>query len=400
MALSDLALRRQALKLILLFGIVSFMGDITYEGARGVSGPYLALLGASAAVVGLVAGLGECLGYVLRVVAGYLADRLRSYWLLIFVGYASLLSIPALALAASWPAAALLLTVERLGKGLRSPARDAILSYAASRVGRGFGFGLHEALDQAGALIGPLLFAAVIALEGEPGYRSGFLLLLGPVAIALTTLSGAWHSERKIDRLEPRAGERSRGSSWGSLSSAFWRYVLFSSLAVAGLVQFPLIAYHLGRGEMLAVQWIPLLYAIGMGVDGLVAVFAGLAYDRTGLESLLLVPVLTAAMTVLVLTMEMHLIVLGIVIWGIVMGLVETTMRAAVGDLSPVGARGLAYGVFNTGVGVSLLVGGTAMGWLYQFGTWWVVFFACGLELLALGSFLWLKPSVSRPRLE
>lgn len=394
--MSDTVARRRALRLILLLGVVSLLGDVTYEGARSISGPYLALIGASAVVVGLVSGLGEFLGYALRTVAGYLADRLRWYWLFTFLGYASLLSIPALALAAHWPLAAVLFTIERLGKGLRTPARDAIVSHAAVHVGRGLGFGLHEALDQVGALIGPLLFTAVIALEGERGYRLGFLLLLLPVAVALLTLSAAWRSESDPATMEMQPVQVIRGSLWRSLPSPFWRYTVFASLAVAGCVQFPLIAYHLDHRGVLAEQWIPLLYALAMGADGLVAVVAGIVYDRAGLVSLLLVPALTATMAPLAFMTEVSLVVVGVILWGIVMGLVETTMRAAIGDLSPVAARGLAYGIFNAVFGLSWLAGGVAMGWLSQFGLWWVVTFAGGLELLALASFFWLRPSVSR----
>ncbi len=351
--MTDAPTRRRALNLILLLGLVSLLGDITYEGARSISGPYLALLGAGAGVVGLVAGLGEFFGYACRTVAGYLADRLRSYWLFTFLGYASLLAIPALALTGHWLAAAVLLTVERLGKGLRTPARDAILSHATAHVGRGFGFGLHEAMDQVGAIIGPLLFTVALVFDGERGYRLGFLLLLVPVTLTLLVLGSAWRREPEPARLEARAADGHPGSGWRSLPPVFWRYTVFSALAVAGLAQFPLIAYHLGHRQVVAELWIPLLYAVAMGVDGLVAIAAGLAYDRAGLASLLLVPVLTAAAAALAFTTAVLPVVIGVVLWGIVMGLVETNMRAAVGDLSPRDARGLAYGVFNTVFGLS-----------------------------------------------
>lgn len=394
--MSGVITRRRALNLILLLGVVSLLGDITYEGARSISGPYLALLGAGAAAVGIVAGLGEFFGYAFRTVAGYLADRLRSYWLFTFLGYASLLAIPALALVGHWPAAAALLTLERIGKGLRTPARDAIVSHAASHVGRGFGFGLHEALDQVGALIGPLLFTVAIVVNGDGGYQLGFLVLLVPVALALLVLGAAWHSEPEPERLEIEVSDTESRSSWRSLSHSFWRYTVFSALAVAGFAQFPLIAYHLGHRAVVAEQWIPLLYAVAMGVDGVVAIVAGIAYDRSGLASLLVVPLLTGVTVALAFTTDVSLVVMGVVLWGIVMGLVETNMRAAVGDLSPAGARGLAYGIFNTVFGLSWLIGGAAMGWLYQFGVWWVVAFAGALELLALVSFLWLQPAVLR----
>jgi MFS-type transporter involved in bile tolerance (Atg22 family) len=167
-----------ALRFIVLMGVVSLFGDIVYEGARGVIGPYLALLGASASVVGLVGGLGEFIGYALRLFSGFMADRTKAYWLFTFIGYGLLVSIPLLSFAQSWQIAALLILLERAGKAFRSPARDTILSYATKEVGRGFGFGLHEALDQIGAIVGPLIFSAILFAGGN--YRLGFSVLWIP----------------------------------------------------------------------------------------------------------------------------------------------------------------------------------------------------------------------------
>ena len=140
--------KNHALKFIILLGIVSLFADMTYEGARSITGPYLALLGASAAVVGFVAGFGELVGYALRLVSGYMADKTRRYWAMTIIGYAvNLLAVPLLALAGNWPMAAILLIAERMGKAIRTPPRDVMLSHAASQVGRGWGFGLHEAMD-------------------------------------------------------------------------------------------------------------------------------------------------------------------------------------------------------------------------------------------------------------
>ena len=121
--------------------MVSLLADITYEGARSITGPYLAILGANAAVVGFVAGFGELVGYGLRLVSGYLADRTGKYWTITIVGYAiNLLAVPLLALADQWWLAALLIIIERMGKGMRVPSRDAMLSHAGHRMGMGWAF--------------------------------------------------------------------------------------------------------------------------------------------------------------------------------------------------------------------------------------------------------------------
>ena len=172
--------KRVALQFIFLLGIVSLFGDITYEGARSVAGPYLPSLGASALAVGLVGGIGEFLGYALRLVSGFIADRTKAYWPLTIIGYGLLCAIPLMAITNNWALAALFLILERAGKGIRAPARDAILSHATKQVGRGLGFGIHEAIDQIGAVIGPLIFSAVAFSRG--GYREGFMILSIPPA--------------------------------------------------------------------------------------------------------------------------------------------------------------------------------------------------------------------------
>jgi hypothetical protein len=140
---------RLAFKFVVTIGIVNLFADLTYEGARSITGPFLESLGASALAVGLIAGGGELFGYVLRSVAGYLADKTHRYWIVIFAGYVlNMFVVPALALAGNWPVAAALIVAERTGRGIRKPAVDALLSYAGKSIGRGWVFGLNEGLDQ------------------------------------------------------------------------------------------------------------------------------------------------------------------------------------------------------------------------------------------------------------
>ena len=171
--------RPAAIKFVVLIGVVSLFSDFTYEGARSITGPFLAVLGASATAVGVIAGFGELIGYALRLASGYFADKTKKYWTLVFLGYGlNLLAVPLLALAGHWPIAAALIVAERMGKAIRTPARDVMLSCASDQIGRGWGFGLHQALDQTGAVLGPLAVAAVLYYKG--GYETGFALLLIP----------------------------------------------------------------------------------------------------------------------------------------------------------------------------------------------------------------------------
>jgi MFS family permease len=373
--------RRTAYQFIIMMGVVSLFGDITYEGARGVAGPFLYTLGAGAAMVGLVAGLGEFLGYALRLLSGHWADRTGRYWVFAFIGYGLILAIPLLALAGVWQVAAFFIIAERMGKAIRAPSRDCMLSYATKQVGRGWGFAIHEAMDQIGAVIGPLALSAVLFLRG--GYRFGFAILGVP---ALMTLVMLWAAQRKVP--VPEEMERSHHSEpppvHGKFPKAFWLYTLFAFLSVAGFANFQLMAYHFAARSIVPEAQIPLMYALAMGVDALVALIIGKAYDRIGLTSLLALPLLTIPIAFLGFSGSYALAVAGVVLWGAVMGIQETIMRAAIADLTPMARRGLAYGVFNTAYGAAWFAGGLVIGILYEHSIGLVIAFAAAMQVLAL----------------
>jgi MFS family permease len=366
---------------IILLGVVSLFGDVTYEGARSVAGPYLAMLGASASVVGLVAGVGEFVGYSLRLASGYLADRTKAYWFFTFIGYGLLLSVPLLAFAGYWQLAAVLIILERMGKAIRSPARDTMLSYAAKGLGRGWGFAVHEALDQIGAIIGPIVFSLVYLLQGD--YREGFTLLWIPALLTLVFLALARREVPSAQKLE--TPERAGGQSMkGRFPRVFWFYTIFTLFSVGGFANFQLISYHLHGRAIIRDAHIPIIYAMAMGVDALGALLAGKTYDRIGLVSLLAVPLLTLPIPFLAFSCDYKLVLTGMVLWGVVMGIQETIMRAAIADLTPVARRGFAYGIFNTAYGAGWLLGGALMGLLYTLGVNYLILFAVVMELISI----------------
>jgi MFS family permease len=297
---------------IILLGIVSLFGDVTYEGARSVTGPYLRTLGASPSVVGLVAGIGEFAGYALRLASGHLADRTKAYWLLTFIGYGLILSIPLLAFAGYWQLAAVLIILERMGKAIRSPARDTMLSYATKKVGRGWGFAVHEALDQVGAIIGPIAFSLV--LLSHDNYREGFTVLWIPALLTLAVLAIARRKFPAPQKLEA-PGETSRQNIQGKLPRIFWLYTIFTLFSVAGFANFQLISYHLKAQSIVPDAQIPLIYAMAMGVDALAALLVGKTYDRIGLISLLTVPLLTLPIPFLAFSHSYSLVLIGMALW-------------------------------------------------------------------------------------
>ena len=272
-----------SMKFVVLIGIVSLFSDMTYEGARSVTGQFLAVLGASGTVVGIVAGLGEFVGYSLRLASGYWADKSQRYWTIVFLGYAmNLLAVPLLALAGHWEMAAILMVVERMGKAIRTPARDVMLACASDQIGRGWGFGLHEALDQIGAILGPLVVAAVIGFRGT--YRDGFALLLIPALLALSILFTAFRLYPKPQEL----GSASVQIETRGFPKAFWIYIVAIGCIAAGYADFPLVAYHFEKLETVSKEWIPIFYAIAMGIDALAALVFGRLFDRFGFSVLVI----------------------------------------------------------------------------------------------------------------
>jgi MFS family permease len=374
----------RAWRFIILLGIISLFSDMTYEGARSISGPFLGELQASAVVVGVVAGLGEFLGYALRLGSGYLTERTGKYWPLTMWGYGlNLLAVPLLALVGSWPLAAVLLVTERLGKGIRTPARDAMLSHATSKVGRGWGFAFHNAMDQAGAVAGPLLIAAILAFHGT--YRAGFALLVMPALLALLVLGWAARLYPQPHHLEA-AGPQLPASR--DLNRTFWYYAAGAAILAAGYADFPLIAYHFYRDATFAPDRIPVLYALAMGVDALGSLALGRLFDRRGLSLLVIVPLLSAFFAPLVFLGGRGAALGGMVLWGLGMGAQGSIMRAALAEMVPPTRRASAYGLFQTIFGLFWFLGSALMGVLYETSLQALVVFSVAAQLLALPFFL------------
>ncbi|BDZ67840.1 MFS transporter [Methanobacterium ferruginis] len=384
--LSKDTIKDNSLKFIVLLGVVSLLADMTYEGARSITGPYLALLGANAAVVGFVAGFGELVGYSLRLVSGYLADKSRRYWAMTILGYAvNLLAVPLLALAGNWPLAAMLLIAERMGKAIRTPPRDVMLSHAASQVGRGWGFGLHEAMDQIGAILGPLIVAIILYFYGN--YQISFAFLLIPAILALTVLVISrilYPHPHDLEMDVPKIQTR-------GLMKVYWIYIAAVIFIALGFADFPLIAYHFQKVEIVSPVMIPIFYSVAMGVDAIAALLFGRLFDKIGMWSLITAVLLSAFFTPLVFWGGFNLALVGMALWGVGMGAQESIMRAAVAEMSPVNVRGSAYGVFSTIYGFSWFIGSFTLGILYDISIGIMVIFSLLAQLFAIFPLIFIR---------
>lgn len=372
--------RESAIRFIVALGTISLLADITYEGARSINGPFLGTLGASAAVVGIVSGAGELIGYVLRLAGGVAADRTRRYWTITMFGYViNLLVVPLMAVAHHWGIAAALIIAERAGKGLRTPARDVMLSQASKIVGRGWGFGLHEFMDQTGAFLGPLLVALVV--KQTQYYTRAYALLGLPAGLAILALLRAIRIYPDPSRFEEQTTPEMHAAG---LSRAFWIYLIAAGLIAAGFVDLPLIAFHFQKANLVSPPGIPVLYAIAMGVEGLSALLAGRLFDRVGTPVLVTGVLLAAASNPLVFFGSFYAAVAGMALWGAGMGALQSTLRARISDLVPAGRRGAAYGIFNTAYGVLWFAGSSTVGILYDWSLVAAVAFAMVTQAAAI----------------
>ena len=376
-------MRNAALRFVLIIGIANFFADFTYEGARGIVGPFLGSLGASAAIVGFVAGLGELIGYGLRSVSGYFADKSHRHWAFAFVGYTvNLLAVPALALATRWPLAATLVVAERTGRGIRKPTVEAMLSYAGKSIGAGWVFGLNEALDQAGATIGPLLMALILYFNG--GFRTGFGVLLIPALICLAILVAARLLHPRPHELEEGAGHTFATTK---LTRAYWIYLAAGALIAAGFADFALIGFHFHKANTVSANLIPVFYAVAMASSALASIPLGRLFDRFGPNiSLFAFPISAAAAPFVFLGTSVPALI-GMILWGIGMAAQGSLLQAMLTGVIPPQKRSTAFGLFDTGYGIAWFLGSVVMGLLYDRSIVAVALFSVSLQLAALPFF-------------
>ncbi|HEX4115953.1 MAG TPA: MFS transporter [Solirubrobacteraceae bacterium] len=368
------------LRFVLMVGVMSFFADFTYEGSRSIIGQYLGLLGAGALAISMITGFGELLGYGLRLFSGRGADRTGLYWPITIGGYILQMSVvPLLALAGSWQVAALLIILERVGKAIRNPPRDAMLSHAAKEIGYGWAFGVHEALDQFGAMFGPLLIALILAVSHHD-YKTAFAALAVPAAIMLSLLAVARF-------LYPRPQDLEAGPAQVTtqgLPRVFWIYLAGAALVGAGFADFPIIAYHFQRSATVPADLTPIFYAAAMAVSGTGSLMFGRLFDRHGIGILIPLTILSAAYAPLAFLGGFWASLVGVCLWGLGMGVHESIIPAVVAPMVSPDRRASAYGLFTGVYGIAWFLGSTAIGALFGVSLSLVVAFAVTAELAAV----------------
>jgi MFS family permease len=373
-----------AFRFVLTLGFVNLFADITYEGGAALNGPFLGSLGATAAAISIIAGLGECLGYAVRSLSGALADKTGGHWAVTFVGYAiNLLAVPAMALAPNWQTAAALVLLERIGRGIRKPTVEAMLSYTTAKHGRGWVYAVNTAMDETGAALGPLLMALVLFLKGN--YQTGYALLLGSSAAAMATLVVARVGYPLPSNLE-KGGEKTARAK--GFTPAYWLYMGAGALFAAGLTSFELISYHLSRSGRVAEALVPVLLALATAGGVVASLVFGKLYDRIGIAVVVAAVCGSALFSPFVFLGGFWVIVAGMFLWGIGYATQDTLIKALIAGVLPEERRGTAFGVFYLGYGGGWLAGSVIMGLLYEQSRTAMIAFAIAAQLASIPLFV------------
>ncbi len=369
-----------AFAFVLVMGVVNLFGDMTYEGGASINGPFMATLGASAAAISVFAGVGEFLGYSLRLFSGYAADRTGKHWPLTFVGFAiNLFAVPAMALAGSWQVAGVLILAERIGRAIRKPTVEAMLSYSTGWLGTGWVYALNTALDETGATVGPLVIA--FALYRHAGYRTSYTLLVISAALAMAALIAARLIFPVPARLE-KGGERTATAS--GFTRAFWIRMVGASCFGAGLMSFELISFHLSSRGTVTGEWIPIVLAIATAGGIVASLVLGRLYDRVGMPVVVIAIAIASLFSPLVFLGGFEVALAGLLLWGLGYAIQDTLLKAVVAGMLPEGRRNTAFGLFYAGYGGGWLVGSIVVGLLYTRSVTGVIAFSIAVQLLSI----------------
>lgn len=380
-----------AMAFILLMGTVSLFSDITHEGARSILGAYLSLAGASAAAIGFVSGFGEFVGYSFRLLTGVIADRTKKYWPMTILGYViDVMAIPALALVprGGWMLACTLIILERAGKAIKKPAKDTLLSFAASQSGAGKSFAIQEFLDQLGAFLGPVILFLVLLLNRNPDQYAVYAICFAILGIpAITTVVLLLYARFKFPAPEDFEPESAPDKKF-KMKAPFALYILAISFFALGFLDFPLITMHTAKTGLIESDILPLLYAGAMAVDAFAALLFGWLFDKFGIRVLIVSTLIAAPFSIFIFNASSRRVLfIGVALWGIGMGAQESILKSAVSTIVPKSSRSTGFGIFETSFGIFWFLGSWIMGILYDFSLIWMTAFSVIAQIIALPLF-------------
>lgn len=390
----------KAMLFILLFGIVSLFSDMTHEGASSIRGAYLSLLGASAGMIGFISGFGELIGYSMRYIFGKITDKTKKYWPMTILGYLlDILAVPALALVGEhgWIMASILLVIQRMGKAIKKPAKDTIMSFAASQEGSGKSFGIQELLDQIGAFLGPVLLYLVMLFKTTgtvfEKYATCFAILAIPGFLTILLLFFTKHKFPNPEHFEPEPKEYIPFK----MKKEFIFYIAGISLFAFGFIDYSVIIMHVSKTfgslasglaettSLVNSGTLPLLYAGAMIIDAVAALVFGYLYDKKGTKILVLSTLISAPFAIFIFAFHStSSLLFGIALWGIGMGAQESILKAAVTNMVPKTSRASGYGIFECSFGIFWFLGSWLLGVLYDVNIYAMIFVSVFAQLAAI----------------
>ena len=356
-------LRTSLPRTVVVLGFVSLLNDAASEMITPLLPIFLtATLGAGPAIVGLVEGLAEATSSVLKLIAGRLADRGVPAKRLVLGGYGlANVARPLIGLATGWTAVLLLRFLDRVGKGLRSAPRDALIAGAVDAADRGRAFGFHRSMDHFGAVIGPLLAFALLSMQAE--LKNVFLASVVPgVLVMLLLWLGLPHDGPKVAvPALPRL-------AWRALHGRLRAMIVAAGvLALASVPEAFVVLWAHDRG--LAVAWVPLVWAAASVVKMGLAMPAGILSDRIGRVPVLLggwaarVAVLLALAVANPGTFGVWALFLA---YAATLAVTEPAERSVIGDHAAATERGTAFGLYHLASGLMALPGAVLFGLVWQ----------------------------------
>ena len=375
----------KGLRNVLYLGLVSFFTDFSTEMILGVLPTFIVNnLGASRAILGAIEGSSELTSYAFRMISGSLSDKVRKRKIFVLIGYGlSTISKPFFVIANGWLDAFIVRAVDRIGKGVRTAPRDALIADSVSESISGRAFGIHRTIDQMGAIAGPLVAFAILQTMD---IQAVFLLSLIPGAIAVIILI-FFVKEVTIKKLTSSTTIFGNIRTLLKENKAFVILTIITGIFSLGAFNFSFIllrASELGVDQSL----IPIVYATINVAHTIIGIPAGIVADKIGKEKVLLISYgIFASSTILMIVSvnDMYYAYILAVIFGLYVGISETVQRAVIPKYVPTESRGTAYGLYSLVIGVCFFTSNITFGFIWDnFSIAMAVTYSVSLSLCAI----------------
>ena len=376
---------------ILILGLVSLFTDLSSQMVFPLIPLFLTtVLGAGAYVVGITEGAAETTASLLKVISGYWSDKIKKRKPFIFFGYSlSSITKPLFAFANVWPSVLFIRVIERIGKGLRTAPRDALVAESCQENVRGKAYGLHRAMDGIGSVLGAVI---AFSLLGILGYRKIFLLAFIPGIIAVFVILFIKEKRAPAKRETRKISVR---LSFKELPVNLRLFILISSIFALGHFGYAFLllrAKNIGLADNTAI----LLYVLFYIVYTLCAIPAGMLSDKIGRKPVLITGYLVFAITSigLIFTSSIYTLLLFFIVYGIFYAMIDGVQRALVIDLAPGNLKATALGTFHTAIGLVALPGGYIAGLLWdKIGPGATFTYGFTLAIISIALFMFVKPT-------